>query len=665
LLAWTVALTMALVLGDLLRWWIATTQGRWRGPWVSGCLLALLGLAGSPQLVLGFLVLGWTYAFLVDRLSAAGPVSLVRMGGSAAALLAVSAGGAHLSASLAPSWLVLLSGVWLGGLPVLGRLLFPRGRAKVLLTTCTSPIPPYAGGHYSLDYYSSRFTNGQGPWGVESETPSLSGHLLARNLKNDAVVLEYPSPEAFREELREGQYEVVGISFYNVARAEVRAMCQVVREILPRATLILGGYGVVCLPEEEQAELSFDGLVDEVCQGEGIAFLRKLLGEDPEVSVDLQLPFQEAYPFGMRTLPRRMAALVVGFGCDKRCGFCGTSAFFSGRNVVLSDAEMIAEQVAKYLVEAPDLVAILIYDEDYLSDRERTLEVARRLQEDPRVDFSRVHFSVFASANSLSKYQPEELAALGISYAWVGAESKFTPLKKRSHESFETLLEDLADQGIGVTLSWILGFDHQTPENIEEDLDWLVDLTGVTAQVSLLTPLPGTPLHRQLKSRDRLISGNWADQHLAAETMLYKNFAPGELAPWVPRSYRTLFERNGPLTLRLAQVWLRGLRTQRAHANPVLAARALELGRQIQEALPALLAMAWVGETPRHRKMARAFLDQAREESFRVGISEIFGAVVVAAVVRSAEFWLKLLGLPSRQPPVRRFLYRGGERLGA
>jgi hypothetical protein len=39
--------------------------------------------------------------------------------------------------------------------------------------------------------------------------------------------------------------------------------------------------------------------------------------------------------------------------------------------------------------------------------------------------------------------------------------------------------------------------------------------------------------------------------------------------------------------------------------------------------------------------------------------------VVVAAVVRSAEFWLKLLGLPSRQPPVRRFLYRGGERLGA
>jgi hypothetical protein len=98
-------------------------------------------------------------------------------------------------------------------------------------------------------------------------------HLVATNVGVPATVLEWPSLDEFEQELRAHAYDYVGISFIPCTVPKMRAMVEVARRVAPRTKTVLGGYGAV-VPH-------LDVLVepDHVCRGDGIRFMRHLLGE--------------------------------------------------------------------------------------------------------------------------------------------------------------------------------------------------------------------------------------------------------------------------------------------------------------------------------------------------------------------------------------------------
>ncbi|MCB9690253.1 MAG: cobalamin B12-binding domain-containing protein, partial [Alphaproteobacteria bacterium] len=523
-LAWAAFLLLSLALADQARWYTATCRSRSSGPWVGGFALALLEVLWDPVLlaegalwsrvpshagwpwgfspgfpILHFL-LGWGFSRLMDRMGATGRPGAPQIATAAAALVGAgltpvllgawslgpappSPGAAPVLAEVSLAVFACLASAW--GLDASLPHLLPRRSGRVLLTTCPGPIRSYPGGHYPLDFYSSRSSRGQGPWTSEVECPYLGAHLIANNLRAEVVVLEYPDESQLEEELREVPYEVVGIGFTVVSREGVRRVCDLIRRIRPDATIVLGGYGVVCLPPTQPGDEAFDGLVDEVCEGEGIGFMRRLLGEPEGAPVDLALPPQRMFPMGLRLAPQSMMVLVAGFGCDKRCGFCGTSAFFGGKNVRLASDAELASTIERAFAADQDLAVVAIFDEDFLADRGRLSGLVSSLRERGRVNMDRLQFSAFGTLASLAQYSPEELAELGVGFVWVGVESKFTNLKKIGERDAGSLLAALEEQGIGATVSWILGLDQQTPENLPEDLAWLTSLPSVTAQVSL------------------------------------------------------------------------------------------------------------------------------------------------------------------------------------
>lgn len=698
-LVWSAFLLLALALGDHLRWTWATERGTLPGPWVTGVLLGAMEALWDPALlaegvlwadipslgtypwgfVPGFVVfhvfIGWLFAAFMDRANAAGcerplhalgAVACMTAGGLALlvpsqlfeapelGLSPLTAFGADLGMSLVADGLVLL--VLLGLLP---RLL-PRRRAGVLLATNTVPEQPYPGGIYPLDFYASRLSRGQGVWTNECEAPYLGAHILARNLESECVVLEYPTLEEFREELTETRPEVVGIGFTMVSRDKVKAMCQATRELVPAAMIVLGGHGVVCLQEDDSLDAEFEGLVDELCHGEGVAFMRELLGQAVASPLNLSLPYQELYPMGFRFQPFRMAPLVTGFGCNRRCDFCGTSAFFGGKNIPFGTAEEIAAQVKQSLRDEPALASIAILDEDYLEDKERALEVARILKADPEVDFSRVYFSVFSSIDSVAQFTPEELQSLGMSFMWIGAESKFTPLKKCTKHDVRAVLEGVTEAGICVTLSWVMGFDFQTPENLEEDMDWYLDLPAVTAQVTLLGPIPRTKVYQRLQREGRLLVENWEDLNLYHECFRYKHFQPGELEQWVFRVYGEIHKRKGPSMLRMAEAWAAGIRRLRAAGDPSLQPRIDGLVRNAREMFPVALAMERVGYEPGHRKRARAWIEAMAALGFRPRLLDPVAGWVLTWILRGKRWIQDRFGLVARQPrTIRTFYHRG------
>ena len=100
-------------------------------------------------------------------------------------------------------------------------------------------------------------------------------------------------------------------------------MAALVRRHSPRSKIILGGHGVAVSETETALEHDY------ICRGEGVAFLRRLFGEDP--SKPIRHPLLHS-AFNRRVmgvpLPENAGILIPGVGCANKCRFCATSHFF-------------------------------------------------------------------------------------------------------------------------------------------------------------------------------------------------------------------------------------------------------------------------------------------------------------------------------------------------
>ena len=160
----------------------------------------------------------------------------------------------------------------------------PKGnRARVLLT---SVFGPYAQddefGSRSInpmELYHNQVTRAQGSFSLRMFHRSWGIMLIQANISAPSTVLDFPTREAFARELTKNQYDIVGISGIIVNLGKVREMCRMVRELSPNSTIVVGGH-VAAIPG---LEAMIDA--DQIVRGEGIAWMRRYLGEDEHAPI--------------------------------------------------------------------------------------------------------------------------------------------------------------------------------------------------------------------------------------------------------------------------------------------------------------------------------------------------------------------------------------------
>lgn len=76
-------------------------------------------------------------------------------------------------------------------------------------------------------------------------------------------------------------------------------------------------------------------------------------------------------------------------------------------------------------------------------------------------------------------------------------------------EEYAQRVAILHDHGIQVNGSFVLGFDHDTPETFDQTIEWIEENRLECGTFHILTPYPGTPLFRQLESEGRILHKNW------------------------------------------------------------------------------------------------------------------------------------------------------------
>ena len=104
---------------------------------------------------------------------------------------------------------------------------------------------------------------------------------------------------------------------------------------------------------------------------------------------------------------------------------------------------------------------------------------------------------------------------------------------------YEYAVHEIHKRGIMINASFVFGLDSDTKETFQSTLDWIVRNRIETVTSHILTPYPGTALHRRMKEEGRLMTEDLNLYDTAHVVMRPKNMTPEELY----RGYLWIYEQ--------------------------------------------------------------------------------------------------------------------------
>ncbi len=419
-----------------------------------------------------------------------------------------------------------------------------------------------------MELYHNQVTREQGPFSLRIFHRSWGLMLIQSNLEARCTLLDFPDLDRFVEEIRENQYDVVGISSILVNVLKVKKMCELIREHLPQASIVVGGH-VANLPD-----LANRVDADHLVKGEGVQWFRHFLGEDedrpirhPKITTPINL---RALGMNLDDKPCNTAAtLIPSVGCPMGCNFCSTSAMFGGKgkfhNFYDSGDELF--DVLCQLEETMQARSFFVMDENFLLHRKRSLRLLALMEQHDKA----WSFYVFSSANVLGTYSIEQLVGLGVSWVWMGLEGEESQYAKLKGIDTKKLVRELQSHGIRILGSTIIGLEEHTPENIHSAIDYAVSHDTDFHQFMLYTPLPGTPLHAQLSEQGAIKNEqeyDLADAHGQFEfNYRHPHFTEGEENDLLRLAFQRDFDVNGPSLARVVRTTLAGWKRYKNHPD--------------------------------------------------------------------------------------------------
>ena len=440
---------------------------------------------------------------------------------------------------------------------------------KVLLT---GVIGPHENIHFDLS--GDRLTRDQDIFTIRSHFHYVALHFLAQNIEAPCVVLEHPSVEDLEAELAQG-YDFVGINFTLVNVVKMLQMCETVRRVAPQTKIVLGGYGTSCFTTIFKGREEALQVADYICHGEGVSFLRKLLGE--RVDAPLQ---QIVGPRNAATLPwispyepGSGGFVVSGLGCPNLCEFCCTAAYYGGEFIELAQAQNLFEGMKQiWRLQPESRSSVGIFDENLYKDAAKVAALGKLIREDEEFGLAHISYFSFGTIEDLSRYDVvEDLVMNGVGSIWIGVESLYTSLRKRQGRDVKEVFDELHAHGIETIGSWIGGWDFHDKKNIEEDLEFFIALEPTRSQLLPLQPPPGTSIYDRLVAEGRLAEiGSEPDPSLSRRYYgrtsgaqfgfpdWKKNFTEDEINDIVDSGNGRLYRHAGPSVMRSLRVQLSG-----------------------------------------------------------------------------------------------------------
>jgi radical SAM superfamily enzyme YgiQ (UPF0313 family) len=192
-------------------------------------------------------------------------------------------------------------------------------------------------------------------------------------------------------------------------------------------------------------------------------------------------------------------------GCAHNCSFCSVSSFF-GRRVRTRSVDRVMAEVAAL----PGRLVVFV-DDNVMTVPSYARELFQRLAGLGKGWMGQASTAVLENAELV------RLAARsGCRALFVGMETLSDSALRQVNKGFNVagrfrgLVSRLHDAGIGVIGAFMFGFDEDDASVFERTAEFADRARIDLPQYSILTPLPGTPLHAQMEAEGRIIDRDWS-----------------------------------------------------------------------------------------------------------------------------------------------------------
>jgi radical SAM superfamily enzyme YgiQ (UPF0313 family) len=443
---------------------------------------------------------------------------------------------------------------------------------KILLTSVFGPYgvdDDFGRKENVMELFHNQITREQGLFSLRFNHQSFGLYFLAENIDAPTTVLDFPSKERFIKEIKKG-YDYIGISFILPNFIKAKYMAKQIRKYAKKTKILLGGHGTSIPGIETLIEN------DHICRGEGVKWLRQLLGENKKKPINH--PIMDSV-FSKRILGMKLktdaAVLIPGVGCENGCRFCTTTHFFDKKYTPFFNTGKELFDVCRKIEKKLGYDEFFIMDENFLKVPERAIELVALMEKHNKL----YRFGIFSSAETINQMGPEFLARLGVSFLWVGVESKHEIYEKNRGIDIKQMIKELRDHGISVLASGILFSEHHDQQTIMDDIKFMVDLESDFVQFMGLGPLPGTKLYKDYDEQGILRKDipyeEWHGQHQI--WFRHPHFNLEESAIFLKNAFRYDYDKQGPSLLRMCDTVLRGYVTFSRYKDSFMQKRKMQL----------------------------------------------------------------------------------------
>ncbi len=355
---------------------------------------------------------------------------------------------------------------------------------------------------------------------IQPENPQI--HRFRRKQFNNFSQITMPYLAAFIDENR---YEITLVDEYNqkipyhlpfdlvaitVNTSNAPHCYEISRIFREKGTkVVFGGPHVTLLPDE--AGLYCDTVL--VGEGEGIwpLFLDDFFnGIDKARYISDTPPGLEHLPVPRWDILRHRSSLMKGAvfatrGCPYHCRYCNLKQIYHDCFRTRPQDEVI-EEIKKIKSRY-----FVFWDDNFFADSAYALELMRKLKPLRKRWAAQVTLADCSNDELLNAAHDA-----GCLYLFIGLESfseaSLLDAGKKINciDEYEKVIRNLHRHGIMIQAGIIFGFDSDSTDVFENTLHACEQLGIDGATVSILTPLPRTPIYQEMKREGRLITGDWS-----------------------------------------------------------------------------------------------------------------------------------------------------------
>lgn len=271
----------------------------------------------------------------------------------------------------------------------------------------------------------------------------------------------------------------------------------------------MGGLHVTSVPDEAAAHA--DSIFLGPAEDTWPEFLRDFRRKNPKPRYVSRSRSLIGIPKIRRDLIKRRLYLVpnsvvVSRGCPHKCDFCYKEAFFDGGN------SFYTQTVEDALAEIERLPGrhLFFLDDHLFGNKHFALSLFNGMRGMGRLWQAAGTVQSVLQSGLIEKAVEAGLRSLFIGFETLNQKNLLEYRKPQNlSKDYSMAIRRLHDLGVMVNASFVFGMDEDDPDVFERTVEWAISQGIETATFHILTPYPGTVLHRRMEAAGRILHRDW------------------------------------------------------------------------------------------------------------------------------------------------------------